>query len=370
MPDQPVKETLPQSPFHFAGRLDLSTGEEIFTELSSHEVLKNNIITRSSQPISIWSLVGPIGIGRTWTMAWLGRQARYHDMCQDDTRWEVALVPGLGGGGNIRSIFESIFSSTEYLRDEVREKVEEDQEFGAMLNSNDVTERILQRGLRDRSTWSVFTGNRGRFPSMEGIDQKPKWTDREVQLRFLSEWFKGLADIGVDNVLVLIDEFEILATRLSKNKLIELSDGLRSFFDAIENESENTPNIQVVLSLTTEGATNIDPSVGTEGAAGWVRPLQDRMNPPFFLEKIDQEEALEIAQNGLEAKRTIEVDEPYNPYTEDAVVRAFQASGGLPRRFAKILNQMHQSGYSNNELDIDIAEKAIEALGLDTEEIR
>lgn len=364
-----VKEILPSSPFHIAGRLDLRTGEEEFTVLSQHELFKNNVIERRTDPITVYSLVGPIGIGRTWTLAWLGRQARYHDMGMDGEEWEAALVPGIGGGGEIRNVFESIFASTEQLRSRIVDDQESDADYPIERFSEDPYRQVMDQALTDRSTWAVLTGNRGRFPAVEGVDQKPKWTNRDTQLEMLSLWFRLLKESGIENMIILLDEMEILATRLSKNKLIDLSDGLRAFFDMMESSGESTPNVQMILSLTTEGAIRIDPSVGSEEVAGWVQPLQARMASPVMLETISLEDAKRIAEHVLEVSRVEEVEGDFTPYTEEAIEVAYESSNGLPREFSKILNEIHQIGYDDEVLDREIAEEALDRLGLTSEEL-
>jgi len=366
MTDKQVKELIPSSPFPIAGRLDISTGEETFTELSMHELLKNNVVEKSVRPVSIWSLVGPIGIGRTWTMAWLGRQARFYDMDQPEETWEATLIPGLGGGTDVRSIFESIFESTSHLQGRVKEHLDEENGYPVQRISDDAIDEYLRAGLTDRSTWAVLTGNRGRFPSIESTDENPRWTDRNTQLDFLTLWFKYLHESGIDKMVILLDEFEIVATSLSKGKLVDLSDGLRSFFDKIESNQSDVPDIQLILSLTTQGATNVDPAVGPDEVAGWVRPLQERMSPPHLFEKISEDDALSIARNVIDVNRVEDLEDPYKPYTEEAIIKAFEASNGLPREFAKILNQMHQHAYTDTQIDISDAEDAIEILSLST----
>lgn len=363
MTDPTVRELLPSSPFKIGGPLSIETGREVFVELSDHELLRNNIVDRSIKHMTIWSLVGPIGIGRTWTMAWLARRARNEGFGQEDQRWEAALVPGLGGDGSIRAIFEGIFRSTAHLRADVKARIQDTDE-PEILQEEDAFERILRAGLSDESVWAVFTGNRGRFPAIRGVEQKPKWTDRETQIQFLVLWFQALRDLGIDHLLLLIDEFESVTTRLGKSKLIDLSDGLRRFFDVIENEGDDVPRTQVVLSLTAEGANRIDPSYGSAEVAGWIRPLQDRMEPPYVLSKLELDGAKMIVEKVMDVQRTEAVQDPYAPYTEDAIERAFEASDGLPRRFTKILNQAHQNGYRDTVLDGDLVEEAIKILGL------
>lgn len=371
MPDHSVKEYLPQAPFPIAGRLSFELGEDRFVELSIHDLVKNNIVSRRMSPISIWSLVGPYGIGRTWTMAWLGREARYENMGNDDERWEAALVPGLGSDGSSRTLFESIFRSTEYLRDEVREALveEESQEWDWDSSQQTPTEAYMNDAVRDEESWAVLTGTSSRFPELESTTGKPKWTQRETQLDFLAEWFKWLGEIGVDHLPIFIDEFELLATNLSKNKLVELSDGLRSLFDKIESTSENLPNIQVIFSLTPEGAADIESSYGAEGIAGWVRPLQSRMNTPIAFEKIDEREATDIARKGIPAARVIDAEDAFTPYTEEAVSRAATACDGLPRTMSDLLNRMHQLGYDKERIDSDVAEEAIGSLDIGEDEM-
>jgi len=368
MTEQSVIDVLPQAPFPSGGRLTFDLGEDRFVELSIHKLVKNNVVGRRTLPVSIWSLVGPYGIGRTWTMAWLGRQARYEDMGRDE-RWEAALVPGLGSDGSARAVFESIFRSTEYLREQVEEEVDEEEDWRSAAGQGTAEEEYLKHAVRDRESWAVLSGTASRFPDLETAAGKPKWTQRETQLEFLTLWFEKLNDIGVNNLLIFIDEFELLATSLSKTKLVELSDGLRSFFDKIETRSENLPNIQLILSLTPEGAADVEADYGAEGVEGWVRPLQSRMNTPIAFEKVDDDEAIEIAKVGIQKSRVGEFDDPYYPYTEDAVKEAVEACEGMPRNLSDLLNRMHQIALDEDRINSEIAQEAINSLDFGQEEV-
>lgn len=356
-----VEDLLPDAPFHLGGGLDLETGRELFVPLDMHGRFKDNVLRNRVRGVTIYALSGPVGIGRTWTLAWLAREAIENDLGTDsDERWEAALVPGLGEG-QIRDLYESVFDSTEYLRGEIEDTLSTTHD----SISGRGREGILNHAVMNRESWAVFTGAKGRFPSIDGISEKPKWTQRDVQIEFLRLWLRKFEDIGVDNLLILIDEFETTVTRLSSNKMTDFSDGLRRLYDVIEEEDGDIPNVQIILSATTEAATQIDPSASSRELPGWLTPLQSRMTRGFELDKISQEDAKEIAANCIDYRRTVDLEETFHPYTESAIETAYRGSDGLTRRLGEILNEMHIMAYTDEIIDESVAEEAIEYLGYD-----
>ena len=360
MPDdlkiESAKDLLADSPFVTAGTLDLKTGKNGFVKLEMHEEFKERVKQMSVQNVSLWSLAGPIGIGRTWSLSWLARQAINDNMGDNplETRWEAALVSGLGGSGSIRNLIELIFQTTSYLRDDAVDNLEEFSD-----TATDDYDRIFQYALRNEDAWSVLTGDVGRFPSIPNVSSKPRWPKRQTQLDFLRIWLEYLNEIGVDNLLILVDEFEVLVTRLSKNKLLDLSDGLRSLYDVVESNKASTPNVEIIMSLTPEAANRIEAG-NTHELAGWIQALQDRMGPPFMFSKISYEDAQIIAKECIDRHRVVEVNDPFDPFTEAAVRLAYEASdGGLPRKFIKSLEQMYTIGQNKRWIDEETAREAI-----------
>lgn len=366
MPTDPskVNELLPDAPFNLGGGLSTDTGRELFVPLDMHERFQDHVISNRVRGIAIFPLGGPVGIGRTWTLAWLARLARDEnkELSPDfDERWEAALVPGLGDG-QIRDLYESIFSSTEYLRAEAEEQMST-----GMVDpiSGQGREGILNHAILNRESWAVLTGDRGRFPSIDGVSEKPKWTQHDVQEHFLRLWLRKLDNMGVDNLLILIDEFETTVTRLSQNKMTSFSNGLRRLYDIMEEEDGEIPNVEVILSATTEAVNKIDATISSQELPGWLTALQSRMARGFTLSKINEEEAKSIAQNCIDYRRTEDIDDPYSPYTEEAVEVAFEGSDGLTRRFGQILNEMYIMSYTDSVIGEETAQEAVEYLGYD-----
>lgn len=356
-----VREILPDSPFKLGGGLNLDTGRELFVPLEMHERFREHVIKNRIRGVAIYPLAGPVGIGRTWTLAWTARLAIEENMKGDgDERWEAALVPGLGEG-KIRDLYESIFASTEYLREDAEQELPRNQD----NISGQGMDGILNHALMNRGSWAVLTGDKGRFPSIDGIQEKPKWTQPDVQVEFLRLWLERLDDVGVDNLLILIDEFETTVTRLSSSKMTDFSDGLRRLYDVIDENEESVPNVEIILSATTEAANQIDPSASSQELPGWLTALQSRMNPGFTLTKISEDNAKEIAAKCIDYRRTEDIDDPYSPYTEAAIETAYRGSDGLTRRFGEILNEMHILGYTDTKIDEETAKEAIEYLGYD-----
>ncbi|MCG1004271.1 MULTISPECIES: hypothetical protein [Halobacterium] len=355
---QQVKDLLPNAPFQLGGGLDLDTGRETFVALDQHKRFKEHVQKNRVRGVCVYPLSGPVGIGRTWTLAWLARQAVENDLDTDE-RWEAALVSDLGGG-EVRDLYQSIFSATEYLRGEV----EEDLPTGTDSISGRGREGILNHAVMNRESWAVLTGNKGRFPSISGIDEKPKWTQREVQTDFLRRWLTRLYDTGVDNLLILIDEFETTVTRLSSNKMTDFSDGLRRLYDVIEQE-DNVPNVEIIISATTQAATKIDPTASSKDLPGWLTALESRMVRGFSLGKISEDDAKQIASRVIDYRRTVDLEDQFEPYTEASIETAFDGSDGLTRRLGEILNEMYIIAYTETQIDEEIAREAVEALDYD-----
>lgn len=365
--DDTVEDILMKSPFVTGGALDLSTGEGTFVELEMHREFKERVLQMSAQEVTLWALSGPIGIGRTWTMSWLGRQA-VNDNMGDGANWEAALVSGLTSG-EIRSLVETIFSSTEYLREDISENLGDSF---MRPRSDDMYRAILEYALEDNQTWSVLTGNRGRFPDIPRVADKPRWPNRDTQVEFLIKWLELLGETEVDNIVVLIDEFETLVTRLSKNKLINLSDGIRNIYDRVTTQADNTPNIQFILSMTPEASNRITGGSSVE-LAGWIQPMRDRMSPSFDMSRMIHDEALLLAETAIDRWRVRDdIEGRFTPYTEESIELAFEVCEGLPRKFTKSLEEMYTIGRKEPEITEEIAKDAVQRLDdidLESEEL-
>lgn len=360
-----VSELLPDEPFLIGGGLKLVTGRDVFVPLDMHKRLLDDIRRRSIQKVSIRGLAGPVGIGRTWTLSWVARQAIEENMDTDE-RWDAALVPGLGSG-EMRNLIESIFKSTEYIRDEMADQIE--QEFVDYGGTGSDEEVLMRHAIHNRESWSVLIGNRGRFPSISQAQGKPKWTNRDTQIEFLTLWLEEMNEFGVDNLIIIIDEFEKLALRLSPSKITDLSDGLRHIYDEIEPMADEMPSTQILLSATADAANRIDPTVTTEQLSGWLEALQSRMDDSFWLGKINEEEAEMIAERTIDVRRTKDLDDRFAPYTQEAIHVAYEGADGLPRRFAELLNKMHFNAYNEESITADHAEEAISELGYGAEQV-
>lgn len=362
MTEHTVGEYLPEEPFRIGGPLEFDTGRQLFVPLDQHWRLEDKVKKNRMRRMSIWTLSGPYGIGRTWTQAWMGRRAAEDNLGMgEDDRWEASLVSGLGEG-RMRDFIQSLFASTAYLKKEVNKT--ETQSLSTQFD--DDYEAIMSQALSDRSVWSVFEGNRGQFPSMRHVDLRPPWTNRETQVAFLSLWLRRLKAIDVEYLLILVDEFESLITRLSTSKLTSFSDGLRRLYDVIESGGDEMPNVQVVLSSTPESANRIDPSASSQELAGWLEPLKRRMDNQFRLSKITEEEAKNIAANCMEVQRLIDPNgNEFTPYEEVAIEIAYEASDGIVADFAKSLNEMYISCYDEMTIDEDDAMQAVDFLGFE-----
>lgn len=357
-------ELLDEQPILVGGELSLETGRDDFVELPMHEEFAERVQEKSSRRMTIWSLVGPYGIGRTWTLAWLGRQAQEGNV-DGDVDYEAALVPGLGGGGDFREFIQHIFSSTKRLRSRVKEEKDVGQQMmQGVQTGGDAYPKIMSQAINRDEIWAVFEGDRSRFPSLSNIAEKPKWTRRKTQIGFLIAWLEELAESGIDNFLILVDEFEVLIDLLSRKNLVEFTDSLRRLFDRIES-AEDIPNIQIILSGSEEVRGLLDPRATDKETKGWARALEDRMSPAFYMSGISEDQAKKIVRTVLERKRKEDVGNPYAPYTEDAIEYAHQVSQKRPRYFSQLLNEMYDIGKNSTEIGIETAKIAAKRLPYD-----
>jgi len=363
MPKRKVRDILPKSPVTIGGRLSEKLGEHLFVELPFHSKLIKRIKTYGTHNIAIWLLAGEIGSGKTWTLAWLARQARQNKF-NGEERWEAVLIPGLGTGGEIRTLVEAIFRGTEHLRKEIAEAESKFKVAGYQKPF----ERILSHALYDDSTWAVFIGRRGQFPRIREMAQKPPWATKiENQVEFMGIWLSKIYNAGITHLLILIDEFEEVVTQLSPRGVKEFSHGLRNVYDMIE-VSERLPNVQIILGATADVATQIKPEEEEERAVApvqWIQAMRDRMLSTFIIPRLELDQALHIAENTIGNARTVDLPR-FIPYDEKAIRIAFDVSNGLARKFSQMLLEMYDIAYANDlsKIDVVVARKAAEKLGL------
>ncbi|MCK4444489.1 MAG: hypothetical protein KAW09_08095, partial [Thermoplasmata archaeon] len=171
-----VERILPENPVEiYAGQLTMEVGREEFLPLSYHQDIMEKMKRESTHRASIWLLAGPVGSGKTWTLAWLGRDVRDQERAKPRDKWAVGVVPGISAGTDpSRAMVESFFRSTERFRSHFLAEIPSTFQM-AIPKSGDRIPRILRQALRNDELWGVLTGYGSQFGTIKGIGKGPKW---------------------------------------------------------------------------------------------------------------------------------------------------------------------------------------------------
>lgn len=361
-----VQEVLPESPVDsLAGLLRLREGEGQFHALRYHRGVLEKVKKEAVHGASIWLLAGPVGAGKTWSLAWLARKILAQEAASNDETWALGIVPGVSvGSGPSRALVEAFFRSTENYRKQFAKETRDEMVL-AVPAERSRTARILTRALHDDDVWGVLTGFGGQFGRIKGIGKGPRWTSENVRRDFLVEWLSLFTEHGYSNICFLVDEFENVVLSAGRSARLQTYNALRSLFDAAESHTE-LPRVQIVLSATTDVAHRLKPEGGGGLEVSELPALTSRLSETFLIPLLTKADAFELAEHLIGRKR--QINDPkfrFVPYREEAIGEVFSNVTRVIRDFVRVLMQMYFLALEDEAdwIDVHLARTALENLG-------
>ena len=360
MPD--IKGYFKSSPFvAIAGRLSEETGRDDFVILNIHKQLTNEIDEEFSQhPITVRILMGQQGGGKTWTLSWLSRS--YEEM----QNTLVIAVPrielrGKPERGFVEGIFRGLRPSINAIKSSLQKaKIPKDFEGTA-------TEYVW-KALFDPGTFAILSGSGGttRLPNM-GWVSAPQLTKTEGLIELVLGLFHVIRLAGFTRVLVLLDEIESLFLVFGKTNIFIFENIIRGVYDEFESDNSRTlPRLVMILGGTYSVLEGISPAlVGKQTEeSGITVALARRLAQPFLLVVNDESEALEIVQYRIGQHRRRQLDEPYIPYEEEAIIYVWKNTLGNIGDYCRALQEMYEIALREKaqKITLDHAQRTIKKL--------
>jgi hypothetical protein len=132
---------------------------------------------------------------------------------------------------------------------------------------------------------------------------------------------------GYNNFLVLVDEFEFLAT-LGDHKIVQVLNTFREIFDDFGGYYQKydakiaKPLFMFAVSPGGwERLTNLETALTKKTGGAGIAPFMRRLNPRYriVLDPFTSEKTLELVKTRLEESRTKKSEDPLYPFTGEAV---------------------------------------------------
>ena len=360
---------LKQPPFgRISGRLSPLAGVGEFAELSIHKDLLETIAKRSVKPTSFWLLGGAIGSGKTWTLSWLLRDgaARLENLTHH--QWSTVGFPFPAKGLPDRAFLESFFATSDELRIRARENV---LKSSALTSPRTPYSRAARIALSNNDVWGTLCGESPSFPRKPSRPSLPSWAKEANRIAIFIEFLKIVRTAGFVNLLIIVDEFEAAATTSGTTGLGRLSHFFRQLHDDLGTMPE-LPRTEVILAATREVVSNFVPPPEARPATKvrtphvLVQALRDRMDPPFYLDRFTEKDALVLADVRIGVARMSKTKEKYIPYSQEAISLAYENCLQNIRTFVTSLEAMYEEALAGNVdyIDVAFAKKVLKSRGL------
>jgi hypothetical protein len=342
---------LEQPPFgEFAGSIGAITGQAAFLRPPwADRLILDTVAERSRKSGTIWLLAGDYGSGKTWLLSWLLRDGPARLEARTGEKWSAVGLSFLPSATPDRAFIEAFFRASDGGRSTIL-RWRGTQDF--LTPGHREYDRAINSILSDPGAWRVVTGNASTFPRRRGSRPLPPWSSAVTRLGLFRAFLERLKDSGIENVLILVDEFENTLTGTGPAGLQKLTHFFRQMIDYLQTD-HGLPKVQIVLSVTGDTAERIKPSklsselTRSGKVPNAVRAFQERLGETVVIPPLNLETALEIARFRIKAVQGGEPRRPYIPFEERAVELAFGASQRVVRTFCVLLEAMYERAYTS-----------------------
>ncbi|MBI4063451.1 MAG: hypothetical protein HY401_04030 [Elusimicrobia bacterium] len=207
---------------------------------------------------------------------------------------------------------------------------------------------------------------------MASLGVRKKIGSTEAAIRYWLSYLILLKSVGIDTVVLLIDEVEYLFSQMKGlagvsmvfNTLRELHD----LSNMPQPVSLPASNVVFFFAVSDDGWRNINMIQKKERSQGGpMNAFLRRISPPTTLKRLTQEEALQLIQLRLSEQRTgPKPSKPLIPFTDSFVAFIYELSAGVPHLVVSYCHEILRKGLEENVpmLTKDYAKKVLREVGL------
>jgi hypothetical protein len=222
--------------------------------------------------------------------------------------------------------------------------------------------------------YRYITGQKLVAKDFEQLGVDSPITDSPTSLALFFDFLRVINQAGFNNFLVLVDEFEYLATQGEK-KIIQILNTFRGIFDDFGDYSKSyagklaKPHFMFATSpggweRLTELEAALTKKIGGAGIAPFMRRLSKRNM--ITLEPFTVEKTLELVETRISEVRMKELKDPLFPFAREAIEHVHSVSLNRPGNVIQYCGILLQDALEENLQSIDLidAKRILEKYGI------
>lgn len=215
--------------------------------------------------------------------------------------------------------------------------------------------------------WKYLLGERLLKDELKELMVRSSLPKPEGTLNTLIEVLKVVKLGGYHTVLVLVDEFEMIMSKLGGKAAVSVLDTLRSIFDEFGPVKGRAAKLVFVFGVSVQAwdkIVNLERTMRGKTGGGGISPFVERILPTdkITLNPFTLSNALELVEQRLSEVRTKPVSQPLYPFTKEAVDFVYSVSKEKPRlilQYCYILLESAEESPSMTSIDIDFARRTL-----------
>ncbi len=222
--------------------------------------------------------------------------------------------------------------------------------------------------------YRYITGQKLVAKDFEQLGVDSPITDSPTSLALFFDFLRVINQAGFNNFLVLVDEFEYLATQGEK-KIIQILNTFRGIFDDFGDYHKSyagklaKPHFMFATSpggweRLTELEAALTKKIGGAGIAPFMRRLSKRNM--ITLEPFTVEKTLELVETRISEVRIKELKDPLFPFAREAIEHVHSVSLNRPGNVIQYCGILLQDALEENLQRIDLidAKRILEKYGI------
>jgi len=226
--------------------------------------------------------------------------------------------------------------------------------------------------------FKYITGQKLGAKDLQQLGVNSAITDSPTSLALFFDFLRIINPAGYNNFLILVDEFEYLATQ-SDMRIMQILNTFRNIFDDFGDYSKSyngklaKPHFMFATSpggweRLTELEAALTKKVGGAGIVPFMRRLNKRNI--ITLEAFTSEKTIELVATRISEVRTKEVKDSLFPFTRQAVEHVHSVSLNRPGNVIQYCGILLQDAVDLNLQKIDVADakKILEKYGISSTE--
>ncbi len=193
-----------------------------------------------------------------------------------------------------------------------------------------------QLGAGNESAFRFLIGEKLKHDELEPLGMRTSLRPPDDSIRSLFETLKIARLAGYHSVLVLVDEFEAIMSKLGPTAAVRVLDALRAIFDEYGPLKDQAAKIVFVFGLSAQAwdkVGDLERTMVSRTGGGGISPFVERILPSdkIVLNPFSLQNMIELVESRLTEARVGSASDKLHPFTREAIEFAYSVSKEKPR---------------------------------------